>query len=531
MSWISRIVDRVVGQSLANLAPRADSDPAPSHPQPGLGGWRNAMSGMGGSRDPATYTTYGFQSPLSDMVRDNLYEYEPMTGIVVDRPATDLVRRGLEFEGFEGFDMVRLLSKLDDLEMDEKISRAYKWSRKDGGAAILAVVNDGRPYVAPIDYARMTDVANLVVLTRRELSVAQWNWDPGTRGYGEPLFYYINTPGALRAANLVHRDRVIRFVNGDLSHQAIMRHNGWGVSTIDRIWNPLRAKGAALSAISTILSSYAVDVVKIKGLTDAMKMGAREEMQKRADLMRYTLGNLSKIFIDAEGEDFTPLTRSAAGLAELVELLIDECQAATNMPKSLLRGISPGGLGDGENAGEIRGYYDYIGGQQKPYYVRPATRCIDLVLRSRFGPSQGEAPEHWCVKPRPLWTPTDNEVASIRSANAAARSADFMTGNISRAEFRSDPTLRACYDLEDDDMTDAVEVGLFPDGETPLSTTEAAALFGKNASSIRTMIASGAINNYKLNGRYVVSQQEILRAVKGTGATPAAALPEAGAAA
>lgn len=530
MSWIGKIVDRVAAMAIGSGPVARPDAEQPATPQagPGAGGWVNPYTGLGTGRDPAMATTYGMQMPLSEVIRDNLYEYESMTGIVVDRPAKDLVRRGLEFKGFEGFDLIRLKSKHDDLQTDKKISRAYKWSRKDGGSAIFVIVNDGRPNVMPIDFQRLTNVHALHVLTRREISVAQWNWDPTTIGFGEPLFYYIHTPGIRSSANLIHRDRIIRFVNGDLPHQAMMRRGGWGVSVIDRIWNPLRAKGAALGAISTILSSYAVDVVKIKGLADAMKLGDKKQLQDRADLMRYTLGNLSKIFIDAEGEDFTPVVRSAGGLAEIVELLIDECQAATSMPKSLLRGISPGGLGDGENAGEIRGYYDFIGGEQIEYYVPAATRITDLVLRSRFGPSNGEAPDHWYLEPKPLWTPTDNEVASIRSQNAAARNADFMAGLLSRDEARSDPTFVACYELEEDSETDSVDDTLFPDGETPLSTAEAAALFGKKPGSIRTMIQSGAIGYYKFNGRYVVSQQEILRAVK-TPASAVAELPAAGA--
>jgi phage-related protein (TIGR01555 family) len=534
MSWLSRAFDRAVAAaiagSVAGMPARLDADPPPqSHPAPqivGGGGWQNAMTGMGGARDPATMTTYGYQMPLPDTVRDNLYEHEAMTGIVIDRPGDDLVRRGISFKGFEGFDTTRIKSKQDDLEMNPAISRAYKWARKDGGSAIFMIVNDGRPNVAPIDYQRLTHVHALHVLTRREVSVAQWNWDPTTRGFGKPLFYYLHTPGTRSANNLIHADRVVRFVNRDLPHQAMMRHNGWGISEIDRIWQPLRAKGSAVGALSTILTSFAVDVVKIKGLSDALKLGQKKELQDRAELMRYTLGNLSKIFVDADGEDFMPVVRSASGLAEIVEILIDEFQAATWIPKSILRGLSPGGLGDGENAGEVRAYYDFIAGQQGVHYIPPATRITDLILRSRFGPTMGEAPEHWYLEPNPLWTPTDRENAAIRASNAAARASDISTGVISVAEARTDPTLHACYDIddEDDSFADDAEEGLFPDGETPISTGKAAQMFGVRPQSIVTMIQKGTIGHYKLNGRYVVSQQEILRAVKGRAAGDPAAL-------
>jgi len=532
MGLISRWVDWARG------VPRADAPPpttsGPSGPGVGAtgGGWQNAMTGMGGPRDPATGTTFGYVTPLPDTLRDNLYCYEPMTGIIVDRPAEDMTRRGLNFCGFEGCETRRLQSKLDDLAWLDKIQTAISWCRKDGGSAIYLTVNDGRPHLAPIDYSHLNDLASLHVITRRELSVAQWNWDPTTKDFGEPLYYYLHTPGVHSAANLVHRDRVIPFVQGRLPHNERMRHSGWGISVIDRIWGPLRAKGAALSAVSSILTSYAVDVVKIKGLHEAMRLGSSKDLKERADLMRYTLGNLSKIFIDADGEDFTSLTRSAAGLAELVELHIDELQAASRMPKVILRGLGQSAaLGTGEDAGAVRGYYDGLAGGQKYFVTRPATRIVDLVLRSRFGPTLGEGPEHWWLEPKALWEPDDTEKAAVRASNATARSTDMMSGVVTREELRTCPDLAERYELEDEEETDSVDVTLFPDGETPLSTAEAAAMFGRNPGSIRTMIASGAINSYKFNGRYVVSQQEILRAVKGGAAALQAAPAEPGAAA
>lgn len=174
MSWIGKIVDRVAAMAIGSgPVARPDAEqPATPTAGPGAGGWVNPYTGLGTGRDPAMATTYGMQMPLSEVIRDNLYEYESMTGIVVDRPAKDLVRRGLEFKGFEGFDLIRLKSKHDDLQTDKKISRAYKWSRKDGGSAIFVIVNDGRPNVMPIDFQRLTNVHALHVLTRREISVA-----------------------------------------------------------------------------------------------------------------------------------------------------------------------------------------------------------------------------------------------------------------------------------------------------------------------------------------------------------------------
>lgn len=522
--YAARIRDAAFGALLGAQALHADALPAGglALSGAGAGGWGNPMTGQGGRDDPARGATFGYQIPLPEPLRDNLYHFEAMTGIVVDRPAKDLIRRGIDLKGFEGFDIQALTSKLDDLRMLPQIGRAYKWCRKDGGSALVMIIDDGRPAWMPVDRANLRRVHALQVLERRQISIAAWNHDPTSEGYSEPLMYYIHATGPRSAMNLIHRDRVHRFVNGDLPHRSMQQFSGWGISVIDRIWNPLRAKGAALAALSTILSSYAVDVVKIKGYADAIKMGKRKDLQDRADLMRATLGNLSKIFIDADGEDFSPLVRSASGLAEIVEMLIDEVQASSSIPKSILRGISPGGLGDGENAGEVRGYYDFISGEQQEHLIPAATRIIDLVASSQIGPLQGRAPSHWWVEPRPLWQPTDVEIATIRGLNASARAQDLASTVITIEQALTDPTLQAFYDLDgDDDLEDDLgETRPFPEGHTPMNTREAANHFGVNPGTIRTMISSGKLNAYQLNGRYVLSLQELMAAARKVTAAP-----------
>ena len=57
-----------------------------------------------------------------------------------------------------------------------------------------------------------------------------------------------------------------------------------------------------------------------------VKNGERAALQERADRMRSTVGTLSKIFLDST-EDLIPLTRSIAGLADVVMLQIDELRS------------------------------------------------------------------------------------------------------------------------------------------------------------------------------------------------------------
>jgi phage-related protein (TIGR01555 family) len=516
MSMISRLRDAVAVFGFGTALATARADTAAPGMQGGTGtgsgGWANLQTGNGTSRDPAMATTYGYQVPLPEAMRDNLYDFEATTRIVVDRPAKDMLRRGITFKGFEAFDLTPLKSKIDDLKMLKRIRTAYKWMRKDGGAAIILIVQDGRPAYMPIDHTRLQRVHALQVVERRQLSIAAWNQDPTSAGYGEPLMYYVHNTGPRSPMNLVHADRVIRFVGGDLPHRRQQVFGGWGVSVIDQIWNPLRAKGAALAALATILSSFAVDVVTITGFKEAVQYGNKTYMQDRADAMRGTLGNLSKIFLEP-GETFQPVVRSVSGLAEIVGIQIEEVQACSSIPTPILRGLSPGGLNSGEDAAVMRGYYDMIDGETEEYALPAATRIIDLVVRSQIGPMQGRGPDHWWIEANPLWQPTDAERATTRAAHAGARNSDWMSGNMSREEWRSNVQAEGFYDLEDDDEALDAEGDAtpFPTGHTPMTTRAVATQFGVNPGTIRTLIKSGAITNYNLNGRYVVSLQEVMQ--------------------
>lgn len=514
MGRISRFFSFIRGDHLTPVPPtpgRRDSSV-----EAGGGGWVNIGTGLGTARDPAYATTFGYQIALPDDLRSNLYLFEPTTRIVVDRPGKDLIRRGVKLRGFEGYDTQPLESAMQDLSVMRSIGRAYRWMRKDGGAAIFLVVDDGRLHNQPIDWRNIKRLHALHVLERWQITPAQWQWDPSLPGFGEPLYYYVHTAGARAGSNLIHRDRIVRFVNGDLAHRDAQRFSGWGVSEIDRIWNALRAKGHALANVSTVLSSFAVDVVKMQGFAQAVKGGDKKMIQNRANAMRTTLGNLSKIFLDTS-EEFIPLTRSIAGLADVVSLMIDELQASTFIPKSILRGQSPGGLGDGENAGEIRGYYDWCGGEQDDYLIPPLGYILRIMLAARFGPTAGEEPDTWSIEAQSLWTPSEVERAQMRLQHAQARSVDWMTGQMTPGQIRSDPTWGEWYDMEADDGVDLAgddELTPFPANETPMTTSEAARHFGIGPSSIRKMINSGAITSYQINGRYVVSLQEIMRAVQ-----------------
>lgn len=86
--------------------------------------------------------------------------------------------KGFDLPGLLGPVAEQLQSTAEDLQLDPVAQAAWKFARKDGGGAVVKVVEDGRRSNEPIDYANLHRVKKLVALDRWELTSTRW----GQRG-------------------------------------------------------------------------------------------------------------------------------------------------------------------------------------------------------------------------------------------------------------------------------------------------------------------------------------------------------------
>jgi hypothetical protein len=93
------------------------------------------------------------------------------------------------------------------------------------------------------------------------------------------------------------------------------------------------------------------------------------------------------------------------------------------MPVTVLFGESPAGL-NATGASEIRNYYDRIKSRQKTDLLPQLRQVIRLLMLAKRGPTKGKLPDKWSVTFRPLWQPTEGEIADAYSKFAAGDAAN-----------------------------------------------------------------------------------------------------------
>jgi len=126
---------------------------------------------------------------------------------------------------------------------------------------------------------------------------------------------------------------------------------------------------------------------------------------------------LNTLLLDAT-ESFEYRYASLSGVAELMDRYPNRLAAVSGIPVTRLYGTSPGGL-NATGESDIRGYYDEVAATVIEPKVIPAwERVVEVMCSASKGPTGGKVPQAWSVEARPLWEPSDQEIADLRKTTA-----------------------------------------------------------------------------------------------------------------
>ena len=343
-----------------------------------------------------------------------------------------------------GFDLLKmpgaiaedLQSVAEDLELDAVLNRAWKFARKDGGGAVVLVVEDGRPSNEPLDLAAVWRVKKLVALDRWELTITKWGAEGDVVG---PLEFQ-DQSGAKW-----HHTRVVPFYNRELPLRRRPYYDYWSLGEFDRVYGEFLRDQDVQEALGKLLKEYSYDVLKLNGLRNQSK----DEVRKALVGIGLGIQKVGKIALDAD-DDYITQTKTLAGLPDSVKLITSRLAMIVRIPASILLFENPGGLNSGANTGDWESLLGQVEADQRKHYVPAVVRVLTCVLASREGPTGGRpVVERWRVQPRPLGRLSPQVEAQVRSANAAARAADVSNGIITVEEARRDKDLVAGYGIEE----------------------------------------------------------------------------------
>lgn len=319
------------------------------------------------------------------------------------------------------------------------INEALRYRGAYGGGAILIGANDHATDMrAPLDLTRVRSLDYLTVLESRELLPLYYYNDPfsGDGSFGRPAIYQIVpfAPGAPINPNVppritqIHESRLIIFDGPRVSRRQLWgAQPGWGDSIYTRVGRALKSFASSIQNIDVLLADFAQAIYKIKGLAAALTQNpnALTDAMMAVELCR----SICRAVIIDEGEEFKRESTSLAGYADMVDRLGLNVSAASGIPYTRLFGTSAKGL-NATGEGDDRAYFGTVSRVQT-HQVAPAyLRLVEVELAAR-----GESPDiTHSVAFKPLWQPTELEIAQTRLAVAQADHIYITDDVVSREE-------------------------------------------------------------------------------------------------
>jgi phage-related protein (TIGR01555 family) len=411
--------------------------------------WVNPLTGIGTHGDKLTAGQ--FQPPLRvvDAELTALYNGSDIAAKIVEKPIQELFREGFDLEG--GKDAKLKPSDIDDLreyatevlEVEETCEEGGIWGNLYGGTLLVMGLDDGRMPWEPLDENRIKSFDFLSLVDRRYAYVQSQYSALSQPGYGKPEIYLISNAiagsgwssiGRVRSQSaqelkdkgaqisLVHESRCIRFDGNKADVTTRQMLAGWNWSVLQRTYEGLRQFEHAFDSIGYLLSDASQGVFKLFGLIKAITAGQQGALMDRIRLMEQQRSVMRGIAIDAGdrdgkgAEDFTRVQTPFAGIPDLCDRLMLRVSAVADMPATELFGRAPQGMNaTGEN--DTRKWYDKIRTAGNKKMAPKLARIFRLIALSKSGPLRGKDVT-FKVSFRPLWAPTDAELATTRLTNA-----------------------------------------------------------------------------------------------------------------
>jgi SPP1 gp7 family putative phage head morphogenesis protein/excisionase family DNA binding protein len=148
------------------------------------------------------------------------------------------------------------------------------------------------------------------------------------------------------------------------------------------------------------------------------------------------MDNLHILAMDSQ-DDAGEIARDTKGLQQLIDKFVDALVRATDMPRTVILGEQPAGLGASADS-EIRSWYDHVHAKQRMVLTPVINRLLEVLLAIRHNRNPDQVtPTEWTVEWNPLWQPTDQEIAQTRLTNAQADQIYYSIASMSTPEIRS----------------------------------------------------------------------------------------------
>jgi phage-related protein (TIGR01555 family) len=384
-------------------------------------GLQNVLIGMGTGRDKAQYTKTTATVFLAQEELENLYgEWLPRR--IVDIYADQATRKGFKVlfggDGVRAEEVQGIEQTIEDLYILEQLNLAAKNSRLYGGACLLLFIDDGRPAYMPVDKRNIRRIEEIECLDRWQ--IAPVINEENLYDYSKATYYQIISGDLINEPTLtyIHKDRILRFDGDWLPYRIRQRNYGWGMSSLQTVYDSFRHYWTGLNSAATLLTEFDIFVHKVRGLAAMLAAGKESSIRDRLQVNDMSKSIYRGYAIDAEKEELEFISRNFGGIGEILEKLRVDIIGASKIPHTVLFGESPGGLGS-TGRSEERDFAKTLADYQSTHFKRPMKKLMEYIMLSKEGPTNGELPESWRIAFNPLFELNEREMADVRARVAA----------------------------------------------------------------------------------------------------------------
>jgi phage-related protein (TIGR01555 family) len=399
-------------------------------------GLQNVFTGFGTSRDKSTHTK---TQPIVFLTQEEL---EGLYGMWIPQRIVDIVaeqstRKGFKIlfggEGAAAEEVNGIEQAIEDLYILENLLLASKNARLYGGACILLYIDDGRRADQPVDMRNIRSIEGMEVLDRWQ--IAPVINEENLYDYSKATYYQIISGDLIAQPQLtyIHKDRILRFDGEWLPYRIRQRNYGWGMSSLQSVYDSFRHYWTGLNAAATVLVEFDVFVHKLQGLANMLAAGKEKDVQNRLILNDLSKSVYRGYAVDKEREELEYISRNLGGVGDILEKLRVDIIGASKIPHTILFGESPSGLG-ATGRSEERDFAKMLGDYQTAHYKRPLQKLMRYLMLSKEGPTKGKLPESWRISFNDLFELNEREKADVRARVAAVDGRYIQLGVLSPKE-------------------------------------------------------------------------------------------------
>lgn len=352
------------------------------------------------------------------------YQYNGLFSKIIDRPAEEALKHGIEYNISDQTLADFLDDALDRLDWEEKATTAIRWARLFGGAVIVMLLDDGRGLEEPVNWQDIRSVEELRVYERAIVQP-----DPNCYLTGKAEYFDISSTygGFFR----VHRSRCLVFKNGSLpEYAAPQQYFYWGLPEYVRIRRDLSIALHTHQSAANMIDKSVQPVYKQRGLQSTLAgPDGDDKTLKRLLVLDASRGMMNSVAIDMDGEDYSFQTFQLSGASEILESTYSLLSAVTCIPQTILFGRSP----SGENAtgeSDLENYYNFVEGIQKRMLKKNIRTLLKAVVQA--GVYDGSIAKPQTIKPtfKPLWSLSEAEQATVELSKAQRAQATAQTAQL-----------------------------------------------------------------------------------------------------